>query len=74
MLTINEKIRDIGDSFERSSDAYVAEQAATEMAKWMIENTIEWMKQHAGDYWYDDISIDCPEELIEDYRNSMKIE
>lgn len=49
-----------------------------EMAAWkeqqLIEKAAKWLKENAGMYWYDDIYIDCPAELLEDFKNAMKEE
>lgn len=37
-----------------------------------IEEVVNWLKENVGNYWYDDCSIDCPEELIEDIKKAMK--
>ena len=36
-----------------------------------LEDAKEWLRNHAGEYWYDDYEVGCPDELIEDFENDL---
>ena len=63
-------------SLEDSPRTIVIDNACMKMAEWMkqqmIEKAVKWLKENAGMYWYDDIYIDCPDELLENFKKAME--
>ena len=39
-----------------------------------VKKALSWLKENAGNYWCDDFDLDCPEELLNDFREAMKRE
>ena len=46
-----------------------------EGAKWMLENAVFWLKEHAGEYvWYDEMARDCglDDDFVDKFKKAME--
>ena len=54
-------------------DIYSASLEGYEQAeKDLIEKAVKWLKENAGNYWYDDGYVEADEEFLEDFCKAIK--